>query len=50
MAFKALPNVRIKKNDDGVKVNDASVVATDIECPNGVIHVIDKAILPDSQS
>ena len=31
---------------DGVMVNDASVVAADIETSNGVIHVIDKVILP----
>lgn len=29
-----------------VKVNGANVVKTDIECTNGVIHVIDKVILP----
>ncbi len=29
-----------------VKVNGANVVKTDIECKNGVIHVIDKVILP----
>ena len=32
--------------DDGVMVNDATVVAADIETSNGVIHVIDKVILP----
>ncbi len=32
---------------DGVKLNDsANVVTTDIECTNGVIHVIDSVILP----
>lgn len=31
---------------DGVKVNDATVVATDIEASNGVIHVIDTVIMP----
>jgi uncharacterized surface protein with fasciclin (FAS1) repeats len=31
---------------DGVKVNDANVVKADIVCSNGVIHVIDKVILP----
>jgi uncharacterized surface protein with fasciclin (FAS1) repeats len=31
---------------DGVMVNDATVVAADIETSNGVIHVIDKVILP----
>lgn len=33
---------------NGVKVNDANVVAADIEASNGVIHVIDKVILPPS--
>ena len=31
---------------DGVMVNDANVVTADIETSNGVIHVIDKVILP----
>jgi len=31
---------------DGVKVDGAKVVKTDIECTNGVIHVIDSVILP----
>jgi len=32
---------------DGVKLNGAAnVVTTDIECTNGVIHVIDSVILP----
>lgn len=34
--------------DSGVMVNDASVVSADIETSNGVIHVIDKVILPAS--
>ncbi|MCD4820613.1 MAG: fasciclin domain-containing protein [Methanococcoides sp.] len=33
---------------DGVKVNDANVVQADIKASNGVIHVIDKVILPPS--
>ncbi|WP_095588780.1 fasciclin domain-containing protein [Actibacterium ureilyticum] len=32
--------------DNGVMVNDATVTAADIEASNGVIHVIDKVILP----
>lgn len=32
--------------DGGVKVDDANVVQTDIEADNGVIHVIDKVIMP----
>lgn len=31
---------------DGVKVNEANVVQTDIDCANGVIHVIDKVLMP----
>lgn len=34
--------------DNGVMVNDATVVSADIEASNGVIHVIDKVILPDA--
>lgn len=32
---------------DGVKINDANVVTADIEASNGVIHVIDKVVLPE---
>ncbi len=32
--------------DNGVMINDATVVSADIEASNGVIHVIDKVILP----
>jgi len=34
------------KNRHGVHVNNAKVVKTDVECKNGVIHVIDTVILP----
>ena len=37
--------VRIDASN-GVKVDGANVVTTDIECDNGVIHVIDAVILP----
>ena len=33
--------------DNGVMVNDANVVTADISTSNGVIHVIDKVILPE---
>lgn len=33
--------------DGGVKVDAARVVKTDIEASNGVIHVLDKVIMPD---
>ena len=34
---------------DGVRINDASVTQADIVCSNGVIHVIDKVLLPPSE-
>ena len=33
--------------DNGVMVQDANVVTADIETSNGVIHVIDKVMLPE---
>ena len=33
-------------SDGGAKVNDANIIATDIETSNGVIHVIDSVLLP----
>ena len=38
-------NVTIDASN-GVKVNGANVVATDIECDNGVIHVVDAVLIP----
>jgi len=33
-------------NSDGVKVNDANVVSADVVASNGIIHVIDKVLMP----
>ena len=33
--------------DNGVMVEDATVVTADVEASNGVIHVIDRVILPE---
>ena len=33
---------------DGVKINGANVVATDVKASNGIIHVIDAVLLPPS--
>jgi uncharacterized surface protein with fasciclin (FAS1) repeats len=38
--------VKINAGQGGVKINNATVTATDIEAANGVIHVIDTVILP----
>jgi transforming growth factor-beta-induced protein len=40
--------VAIVVENGKVKVDEANVTATDIECTNGVIHVIDAVILPKS--
>ena len=39
-------NVMVKVDGGNVMINDANVVITDIEASNGVIHVIDKVIIP----
>ena len=41
--------VAIVVEDGKVKVDEANVTATDIDCTNGVIHVIDAVILPKSE-
>lgn len=38
--------VNFSVKDDVVKINDATIIATDILAKNGVIHVIDTVILP----
>jgi uncharacterized surface protein with fasciclin (FAS1) repeats len=41
-------DVNIKVADGSVMINNATVIATDIETSNGIIHVIDTVILPTS--
>lgn len=41
--------VKFTVADGKVMINDATVVMTDIEASNGVIHVIDSVIMPPSQ-
>ena len=31
---------------DGVKINEAKVIVTDVEATNGVIHIIDSVLMP----
>lgn len=42
--------ITIQINEDGVMINDASVIAADIMASNGVVHVINKVILPPAKS
>ena len=39
-------SLKIAVKDGTVMVNSAKVIKTDIECSNGVIHVIDAVVLP----
>ncbi len=39
-------NLKIDASSGSVKVNDATVVTPDVAADNGVIHVIDKVLIP----
>jgi transforming growth factor-beta-induced protein len=39
-------SIKVTVDGSTVKVNDATVVATDVEASNGVIHVIDSVLIP----
>ena len=41
-------NVNVAINSNGVKISGANVVAADVKAKNGVVHVIDRVILPPS--
>ena len=41
--------LRIKVTDGKVKINQANVVKTDVKSSNGVIHVVDRVIIPKSK-
>jgi len=42
-------SVTIKANDAGAFVNDAKIIATDVDASNGVIHIIDSVIMPPAK-
>jgi len=43
-------SVTVTAKDGKVMINDAHVIGADIMCSNGVIHIIDKVILPIEES
>jgi len=43
-------SIKITSKDKRVMINDAEVIATDIFCSNGVIHVLDRVILPPAEA
>ena len=42
-------SAKVAVKDGAVMINGAKVVKTDIECTNGVIHVIDTVLLPPAK-
>jgi transforming growth factor-beta-induced protein len=41
-------SITIAAEGDSLKVNDATIIAVDVEADNGVIHVIDSVLVPPS--
>lgn len=41
-------SVKVAVKDGSVHIDGAKVVTADIECDNGVIHVIDTVLMPDA--
>jgi len=39
-------DLKVTANGDGVMINNAKVIKTDVVCTNGVIHWIDTVVLP----
>lgn len=49
MEVETLDKLKITVNlTDGVKINNSSVIAADIEAGNGVVHVIDTVLVPET--
>lgn len=42
--------VAVTVSDSGITINDANVITPDIVASNGIIHIIDKVLLPPEQS
>jgi len=42
-------SITIKASDAGAFVNDAKIIATDVDASNGVIHIIDSVIMPPAK-
>jgi uncharacterized surface protein with fasciclin (FAS1) repeats len=43
-------SIAVISKDGQIMINDANVIAADIMCKNGVIHVLDKVIVPNEES
>lgn len=42
--------VRIEASDTRVRINDATVTRTDVACSNGIIHIIDRVLIPTDEN
>jgi len=42
-------SAKVKVSGDDVMIDEAKVIKTDIACTNGVIHVIDAVLIPESK-
>lgn len=42
-------DLKIKTKNGKVMINDANVIGADVEASNGIIHVIDKVLLPPTK-
>ena len=40
------PSLRISTNGDQLRINDAVVRIADVPASNGIVHVIDRVLLP----
>lgn len=43
------PRIGVTKTEQGFSIEGARIVATDIEASNGIVHVIDRVILPQER-
>lgn len=39
----------ISKQDESITVNNATVIAADVKCSNGIIHIIDQVLIPSAR-
>ncbi len=40
--------LKVNRTGDSIKLNDANIVTPDVEADNGIIHIIDTVIIPQS--
>ena len=38
--------IRVTKQDNDIKINNATIIESDILASNGIIHIIDSVLMP----